>query len=49
MQAVHIDSYGLLKLTDFGIRRCLLPLLSVKNSADDDFARRNLVRTFVDI
>ncbi|KAE9343761.1 hypothetical protein PF008_g9529 [Phytophthora fragariae] len=42
MQAVHIDSYGLLKLTDFGIRRCLLPLLSVKNSADDDSARRNL-------
>lgn len=47
MQAVHIDSYGLLKLTDFGIRRCLLPLLAVKNAVDDDFARRNVVRRFI--
>ncbi|KAG6583117.1 STE/STE11 protein kinase [Phytophthora cinnamomi] len=42
MQTVHIDSYGLLKLADFGLRRCLLPLLALTNAADDDFARRIL-------
>ncbi|ETP03162.1 STE/STE11 protein kinase, variant 1 [Phytophthora nicotianae CJ01A1] len=38
MQTVQIDSYGLLKLADFGIRRCLLPLLSRAHLAKDDCA-----------
>jgi hypothetical protein len=43
MQAVHIDSYGLLKLTDFGLRRCLLPLLSAAKAEEDDWTRKTLV------
>ncbi|KAL4094954.1 hypothetical protein PRIC1_010604 [Phytophthora ramorum] len=42
MQTVHIDTYGLLKLTDFGLRRCLLPLLASTTTMDDDMARKNL-------
>ncbi|KAK1946223.1 Mitogen-activated protein kinase kinase kinase ANP1 [Phytophthora citrophthora] len=42
MQTVHIDSYGLLKLEDFGLRRCLLPLLTGTTATDDDWARKSL-------
>ncbi|KAL3656153.1 hypothetical protein V7S43_019029 [Phytophthora oleae] len=42
MQAVHIDSYGLLKLADFGLRRCILPLLAGTRTTDEDCARKTL-------
>ncbi|KAG7377731.1 hypothetical protein PHYPSEUDO_011076 [Phytophthora pseudosyringae] len=40
MQVVHIDSYGLLKLADFGLRRCFLPLLSRSKADEGDWARK---------
>ncbi|OWY91757.1 STE/STE11 protein kinase, partial [Phytophthora megakarya] len=37
-----VDSYGLLKITDFGLRRCLLPLLTSVNSDESDWARKTM-------
>ncbi|KAF4127596.1 Protein kinase domain [Phytophthora infestans] len=42
MQTAQIDSYGLLKLTDFGIRRHLLSLSSYSESEEDEEKRKTL-------
>ncbi|KAG2833427.1 hypothetical protein PC129_g3742 [Phytophthora cactorum] len=42
MHAVQIDSYGLLKLSDFGLRRYLLPLLSRTELDEEDGALKTL-------
>ncbi|KAF1790039.1 Protein kinase-like domain [Phytophthora cactorum] len=45
MHAVQIDSYGLLKLSDFGLRRYLLPLLSRTELDEEDGALKTLACT----